>query len=67
MIVKLSKKQNIQVLQQVTNDASKEKINKLYQNNQVEHELFEFDDKLLTKATNYDLAITRLELLQFQS
>ena len=59
MIVKLSKKQNIQVLQQVTNDASKEKINKLYQNNQVEHELFEFDDKLLTKAANYDLAITR--------
>ena len=59
MIAKLSKKQNIQVLQQVTNDASKEKINKLYQNNQVEHELFEFDDKLLTKAANYDLAITR--------
>ena len=34
-------------------------IKKLYQENHIEHELFDFDDKLLIKAVNYDLAITR--------
>ena len=59
MITKLSKTQNICVLQQVIDYKSKENIRELYQKNQVEHELFEYDDKLLIKAVNYDLAITR--------
>ena len=37
----------------------KENIKEFYQKNHIEHELFDFDDKLLTKAVNYDLAITR--------
>lgn len=59
IIIKLSKTHKIQVLQQVTNLNSKENIKKLYQKNYIEHELFDFDDKLLIKAVNYDLAITR--------
>tara|TARA_A100001011_G_scaffold203781_1_gene212078 strand:+ start:500 stop:1576 length:1077 start_codon:yes stop_codon:yes gene_type:complete len=59
MITKLSKTENICVLQQVIDYKSKENIRELYQKNQVEHELFEYDDKLLIKAVNYDLAITR--------
>ena len=59
IIIKLSKTHNIQVLQQVINDNSKENIKKLYQKNHIEHELFDFDDKLLIKAINFDLAITR--------
>ena len=58
-IIKLSKTQKIQVLQQVININSKENIKESYQKNLIEHELFNFDDKLLIKAVNYDLAITR--------
>ena len=58
-IIKLSKKYKIQVLQQVINLNSKDNIKDLYQKNHIEHELFDFDDKLLIKAVNYDLAITR--------
>ncbi len=59
MITKLSKTINISVLQQVIDHKSKDNISELYKKNTVKHELFEFDDKLLTKAVNYDLAITR--------
>ncbi len=58
-IIKLSKIQNISILQQVIDQTSKENIKDLYQKNHIEHELFDFDDKLLIKAANYDLAITR--------
>ena len=46
-------------MQQVIDSNSKENIKELYQNNFIEHALFDFDDKLLIKAVNYDLAITR--------
>ena len=46
-------------MQQVIDQKSKEFIKDLYQKNSIEHELFDFDDKLLIKAVNYDLAITR--------
>ncbi len=59
MITKISKNQNISVLQQVIDRKSKENISELYQKNHIKHELFEFDDKLFIKAVNYDLAITR--------
>ena len=59
MIIKLSKTYNISVLQQIINQKSKENIKDLYQKNQIEYDLFDFDDKLLIKAVNYDLAITR--------
>ena len=59
IMIKLSKINKIQILQQVINLNSKENIKKLYQENHIEHELFDFDDKLLIKAVNYDLAITR--------
>ena len=59
MIVKFSKIQNIKILQQVIDKKSKENIKDLYQKNHIEHELFEYDDDLLTKVINYDLAITR--------
>ena len=59
LIIKLSKNQSIKVLQQVTNQKSKKKIQDLYQKNHIKHELFDFDDKLLHKAVNCDLAITR--------
>ena len=58
-IIKLSKIEKIQVLQQVINLNSKENIKEFYQKNHIEHELFHFDDKLLMQAVNYDLAITR--------
>ena len=59
MIIKISKTQKIQVLQQVINQKSKETIKEMYQKNLINFELFDFDDKLLVKAVNYDLAITR--------
>ena len=59
IIIKLSKIEKIQVLQQVTNVNKRENIKELYQKNHIEHELFHFDDKVLLKALNYDLAITR--------
>ncbi len=59
IIVKMSKIYNVQVLQQVIDKKSKEKIQNLYQMNHIEHELFDFDDQLLFKVVNYDLAITR--------
>ena len=59
IITKISKTINMSVLQQVIDQKSKESIRELYQKNLIEHELFEFDDKLFIKAVNYDLAITR--------
>ena len=59
IIIKLSKTHKIQVLQQVINLNSKDNIKEFYQKNHIEHELFDFDDRLLIKAVNYDLAITR--------
>ena len=46
-------------MQQITDQKSRENLKNLYKNNQIDHELFDFDDKLLIKAVNYDLAITR--------
>jgi UDP-N-acetylglucosamine--N-acetylmuramyl-(pentapeptide) pyrophosphoryl-undecaprenol N-acetylglucosamine transferase len=59
IITKISKTKNLSVLQQVIDQKSKKNIRELYQKNHIEHELFEFDDKLFTKAVQYDLAITR--------
>ncbi len=59
MIIKLSKTQNISVLQQVIDQTSKESVKELYKKNHIEHELFDFDEKLLIKAVTHDLAITR--------
>ena len=59
IITKISKTKNLSVLQQVIDQKSKKNIRELYQKNHIEHELFEFDDKLFTKAVHYDLAITR--------
>ena len=59
IIIKLSKIEKVQVLQQVINVNKRENIKELYQKNHIEHELFHFDDKVLLKALNYDLAITR--------
>ena len=59
IIIKLSKNQNIKVLQQVTDRQSLDRINYLYKKNEIKYELFEFDDKFLVKAVDYDLAITR--------
>jgi len=59
IIIKLSKTQKIQVLQQVINQNSKKNVQEIYQKNKIQHELFDFDDKLLKKAVNCDLAITR--------
>ena len=59
IIVKLSKIHNISVLQQVIDQKSKEDLQHIYQTNHIEHELFDFDENLLVKAVNCDLAITR--------
>ncbi len=59
IILKISKTQNIKVLQQVINKKSKEYLKDLYQKNNIEHELFEFDENLFIKAVNFNLAITR--------
>ena len=59
MITKMSKTYDISVLQQVIDHKSKQNIKDLYQKNHIENVLFEFDEKLLLKAVNYDLAITR--------
>ena len=58
-IVNLSKTQKIKVLQQVIDDKSRENLKDFYNKNHIEYELFDFDDKLLIKAVDYDLAITR--------
>ena len=59
IIIKLAKIEKVQVLQQVINVNKRENIKELYQKNHIEHELFHFDEKVLLKALNYDLAITR--------
>tara|TARA_A100001011_G_scaffold110868_1_gene117399 strand:- start:1228 stop:2304 length:1077 start_codon:yes stop_codon:yes gene_type:complete len=59
IIIKLSKTKKIQVLQQVININSKEKIKDLYEKNHIQYELFDFDEKILIRAVNCDLAITR--------
>ncbi len=59
MIIKLSETQNLKILQQITDKKSGENLKNLYIKKQIDHELFDFDDKLLIKAANYDLAITR--------
>ena len=51
--------QNIKVLQQAINEKAKKNLRVLYQKNNINHEIFAFDDKLLTKVAGYDLAITR--------
>ena len=59
IIINFSKTHNIKVLQQVIDLKSKQNLEHLYKKNYIEFELFNFDDKLLNKAVNYDLAITR--------
>ena len=59
MIVILSKTQKVKISQQVIDEKSRNYLKNLYDKNHIEHELFDFDDKLLVKAINYDLAITR--------
>ena len=59
IIVELSKTQKIKVLQQVVDQKSRENLRLMYEKNHIEHELFDFDDKLLSKANNCDLAISR--------
>ena len=59
IILKLSKIKKLKILQQVAGQKSRENISKVYQKSQIEHELFEFDAKLLSKAVYYDLVITR--------
>ena len=59
IIIKLSKTQNIQILQQVIDEKSKKNITDMYLKNGIDHELFDYDDKLLAKVVDYDLAITR--------
>ena len=46
-------------MQQVINTKSKNNIKDLYQKNLIDHEIFDFDEKLLIKAVTCDLAITR--------
>ena len=50
IILKLSKIKKLKILQQVAGQKSRENISKVYQKSQIEHELFEFDAKLLSKA-----------------
>ena len=59
MIVKLSKSHKVKILQQVIDENSKENLKNFYQKNNIDFDLFDFDEKLLIKAVNYDLAITR--------
>ena len=59
IMIRLSKTQKIKVLQQVINQKSKNNIQDCYLKNNIENELFDFDDKLISKIADYDLAITR--------
>ena len=59
IIIKLSKKIKIRILQQVIDQKSKKYLSDLYEKNHIKHELFDFDNNLFVKAVNYDLAITR--------
>ena len=49
----------IQTVTQKQNKKFYELIKEFYKKHHIDHELFDFDDKLLIKAANYDLAITR--------
>ena len=57
-IVKLSKKYNLKIYQQ-TNSLNFEKLKIFYKNNNVNHELFDFDEDISNYMSKSNLCITR--------
>tara|TARA_B100001250_G_scaffold386050_1_gene382246 strand:- start:152 stop:1228 length:1077 start_codon:yes stop_codon:yes gene_type:complete len=58
-ILKLSKLINIEICQQVFNIEEKYLIEQKYIKAGIKHKLFDFDDQLFNKISDYDLAISR--------
>ena len=59
LILKISKKIKIEVLQQVFDEKEKYIIQQKYENAELKFSLFDFDEELFKKIHNYDIAITR--------
>ena len=59
VIIKLSKKIKIEICQQIFNIKEKNLIEQKYIDAEIKHKLFDFDDKLFNKISDYDLAISR--------
>jgi len=59
VILKLSKIMNIEICQQIFNIKEKCLIEQKYINAGIKHKLFDFDNQLFNKISDYDLAISR--------
>ena len=59
LILNISKQFNIEVSQQVLNIEKKKIIRQKYENAGINYKLFEFDENLYQKFSEYDIAITR--------
>ncbi len=59
LIIELSKKNKLKILQQVNNFNIRNNIQNLYKNSNILFELFDFDKRLADKIKDFDIAITR--------
>ena len=59
LIVNLSKENKIYLIQQVFDEKKKKDLEKEYNDNNIDHELYSFDNKLYKKISKIDFAITR--------
>tara|TARA_B100001250_G_scaffold413772_1_gene449023 strand:+ start:275 stop:1351 length:1077 start_codon:yes stop_codon:yes gene_type:complete len=59
LILSISKKFKLEVCQQIFDNNEKYAIENKYNNSGIKHRLFKYDENLLRKINNYDLAITR--------
>ena len=59
LILKISKKIQIEICQQIYDDKEKIEIKKKYNDAKIKNTLFKFDEKLYQKISQFDLVITR--------
>ena len=57
--VSLSKIKKIRVLQQIYNKSDQAKFEKIYEQNNIQHEIFSFDSDIINKLSKVDIAFTR--------
>ena len=58
-VVSLSKIKKIRVLQQIYNKSDQAKFEKIYEQNNIQHEIFSFDSDIINKLSKVDIAFTR--------
>ena len=59
LMINLSKNYKISLIQQITNEKKKDLLKKKYEENELENEMFSFDQEIFKKYSRADLAITR--------